>query len=153
MPKVEEALSGGVLELLTTATHVQTFRVRDAGGLRPDPARAIASDFVRGEAGVELDPAQLFALRSVLYDEKSYRLSVDTARCSFAPHLSFQFQSGLDSVEALVSFTCNQVLFVVGKAGGRWLPKGRFDLRPARAKLVALAKETLPRDAETQRLK
>ena len=153
MPKVEAALGSSVLQVMQTAGMVKTFRVDDAGGLRPDPARAIASDFVRGQEGLQLDAAKLEALRSILYDEKSYRFDADTARCTFVPHLSFSFVNQIERVEAVVSFSCNQVVFIVGKTGGRWLPKGRFDVRPARAKLLALAKDLLPADAATQRLK
>jgi hypothetical protein len=150
---VSENLSDTALGAIAGATRVQVFKVSDSGGLRPDPAKAIASDFVRGEAGKELDAKQLETLRSVLYDEKSFRFDQDVAKCSFSPHLSFQMQSGIGMLEALVSFKCNQVLFVFGKPGGRWVPQGMFDLKPARKKLVELAKATLPTDAETQNLK
>ena len=151
--KVSEALGDTVLGSLTGATKVQAFRVSDSGGLRPDPAKAIASDFVRGAAGKELDPATLEALKSLLYDDKSFRFEQDVSKCRFAPHLSFQMQSGIGTLETLVSFSCNQVLFVLGKPGGRWVPQGTFDLKPARKKLLELARATLPQDAETQNLK
>jgi hypothetical protein len=151
--KVREALGDTVLGSLTGATKVQVFRVSDSGGLRPDPARAIASDFVRGEAGKQLDAKDLEALRSLLYDEKSYRLDQDVSKCRFMPHLSFQLQTGIGTMEALVSFSCNQVLFILGKPGGRWVPQGTFDLKPARKKLIDLAKATLPQDRDTQNLK
>ena len=153
MPKVTEALGDSVLSSLAKASRVQAFRVGDSGGLRPDPARGIASEFVRGDPGKELDAKQLEQLKSVLYDDKSFRFEQDVSKCRFAPHLSFQMQSGIGTLEALVSFSCNQVLFVLGKPGGRWLPQGTFDSRPARAKLVALAKATLPQDRDTQNLK
>ena len=151
--KVREALGDTVVTSLTGATKVQAFRVSDSGGLRPDPAKAIASDFVRGEAGKQLDPKDLEALRSVLYDEKSYRLDQDVSKCRFMPHFSFQLQTGVGTMEALVSFSCNQVLFILGKPGGRWVPQGTFDLKPARKKLIDLAKATLPQDRDTQNLK
>ncbi len=150
--KVRENVPDSVLSLLAGATAVQAFRVTDSGGLRPDPTQAIASDFIRGAAGKELSADQLAALRSVLYDEQQYRFEADVSKCRFVPHLSFQFRSGKDSVEALISFTCNQVLYVVGKAGGRWLPSGTYDLQRARKPLLALAKATLPQDAATQKL-
>jgi hypothetical protein len=150
--KVRENVPDSVLALLAGASSVQAFRVTDSGGLRPDPTHAIASDFIRGEAGKELSPEQLGALRSVLYDEQQYRFDADVSKCRFIPHLSFQFRSGKDSVEALISFSCNQVLYVVGKAGGRWLPSGTFDVQKARKALLALAKATLPKDAATQNL-
>jgi hypothetical protein len=89
----------------------------------------------------------------VLYDEKSYRFDTDVSKCRFAPHLSFQMQVGLETLEGVVSFSCNQVLFALGKQGGRWLPLGTFDVKPARKKLLELARATLPQDRETQALK
>lgn len=151
--KVSEALGDTVLGSLAGATRVQVFRVSDSGGLRPDPSRAIASDFVRGAPGKELDPKELQALRSLLYDDKSFRFEQDVSKCRFLPHLSFQMQSGIGTLEALVSFSCNQVLFVLGKPGGRWVPQGTFDLKPARQQLLELARATLPQDRDTQNLK
>lgn len=153
MPKVSESLSNTVLEGIASAEKVQVFRVADSGGLRPDPSKAILSDFVRGAAGNELDARALEELRSVLYDDKSYRFTTDVSKCRFVPYLSFQMQVGLDTLEAVVSFSCNQVLFALGKQGGRWVPQGTWDLKPARKKLIDLAKATLPQDQETQALK
>lgn len=151
--KVSEALGDTVLSSMAGATKVQAFRVTDSGGLRPDPARAILSDFVRGNAGKELDASTVAVLKSLLYDDKSFRFEQDVSKCNFVPHLSFQMQSGIGTLEALVSFSCNQVLFVLGKPGGRWVPQGTFDLKPARKKLIELARATLPQDAATQNLK
>ena len=153
MAKVAEALGDTVLNSVAGAAKVQVFRVTDSGGLRPDPAKAIASDFVRGEAGKELDVKTLAELRALLYDEKSFRFDQDVSKCRFAPHLSFQMQSGIGTLEALVSFSCNQVLFILGKPGGRWVPQGTFDTKPARKKWLELAKAMLPTDAATQTLK
>ncbi|MFO0594969.1 MAG: hypothetical protein U0228_06685 [Myxococcaceae bacterium] len=151
--KVTEALGDTVLGFVINASKVQAWRVADSGGLRPEASKAIGSDFVRGAAGSELDAKALEALRSVLYDDKSYRFEADVSKCRFVPHLSFQLQVGLDTLEALVSFSCNEVLFYVGKQGGRWVPQGTFDVKPARKKLLELAKATLPQDKETQNLK
>ena len=41
----------------------------------------------------------------------------------------------------------------LGKPGGRWLPSGSFDIKPARAKLLELAKAMMDKDAPTQNLK
>jgi hypothetical protein len=153
MPKVEENVSEKVLAVLASATKVQTFRVLGSGGIRPDPTKAIGSEFVRDVAGKELSADQLTALRGVLYDEKSYRFEQDVARCNFTPDVSFQAQAGVDTVEGVVSFKCSQVLFMLGKPGGRWLPSGTFDMKPARPKLLDLAKATLDKDAATQALK
>ncbi|MBL8916776.1 MAG: hypothetical protein JNM17_39100 [Archangium sp.] len=153
MPKVSEALGDTVLNGIANATKVQVFRVADSGGLRPDPAKAILSDFIRGNPGNELDARALEGLRSMLYDDKSYKFESDVAKCRFVPHLSFQMQVGLETLEAVVSFSCNQVLFALGKQGGRWVPQGTFDVKPARKKLLELAKATLPQDKETQALK
>jgi hypothetical protein len=152
-PGVTENLSDSVLAILTGGEQVQVYRASDSGGLRPDPATAIGSDFVRGAGGAALGPAELEALRSVLYDEKSYRFAQDVSRCRFVPQVSFQARAGIDTVDALVSFSCNEVLFLLGKPGGRWVPKGRFDVKPARAKLLALVRQLFPQDREVQQLR
>ncbi len=152
-PKVTEELGDTVLASVTGATKVQVFRVSDSGGLRPDPAKAIASDFVRGAPGKELDAQTLQALKRLLYDDKSFRFEQDVSKCRFAPHLSFQMQTGIGTLETLVSFSCNQVLFILGKPGGRWVPQGTFDFKPSRKQFIDLAKATLPQDADTQNLK
>jgi hypothetical protein len=153
MTQVQEHLAEKVRGTLTTATKVTAWRVAGSGGLRPDPARAIGADFNREGAGVDLAADQLAALRGVLYDDKSYRFEADVAQCAFRPNVSFRFEAGLDVVEVVLSFGCNYALFYVGKPGGRWLPSGTFDVRPARAALLALAKATLRDDAVTQKLK
>jgi hypothetical protein len=151
--KVAENVSEKVLTTLQSAGKVQAYRVISSGGLRPEPTKAIGSDFVRDAEGKELTATQLTTLRAVLYDEKSYRFAVDVAACNFNPDVSFRVESGIDTLETLVSFSCSQVLFYSGKPGGRWLPAGTYDLKPARGKLLELAKATLPGDAATQKLK
>lgn len=151
--QVRENVSDAVLARLQQAETVRSFRVEDSGGLRPDPARAIGSDFVRGVEGEPLTGEALVALRSVLFDEKSYRFTQDVGRCRFVPHASFQVQEGIETLEVLVSFSCNQVLFFSGKPGGRWLPRGTFDVKPARAKLLELSLVAFPKDGATQALR
>lgn len=155
MPKVKENLSDAVQELLAGSTRVQVWRVADTGGLRPDPTKAIGTDFERRLAGKELTAEEVKTLKGLLYDDKSYRFGQDVSRCSFQPHLSFQVQGGdatVSTLEALVSFKCNQLFFFIGKPGGRWLPGGAFDIKPMRPKLLGLAQAALPGDADTQRL-
>jgi hypothetical protein len=152
MAEVREALGDSVVRVISQASRVQAFRVSDSGGLRPDPAKAIAADFVRGIPGKVLEGPTLAAWRSVVYNAASYRFAQDVSKCNLKPHFSVQMLSGLDTVEALISFSCNQVLFITGKPGGRWVPRGTFDVKPARAQLLKLALETLD-DAETKRLK
>lgn len=153
MPKVEENLSEKVLEVWAQATKVQAWRVASSGGVRPDPTKAIGSDWVREASGRELTATDLTTLRGLLYDEKSYRFEQDVSRCNFTPDISFQAQSGVDTVEGVISFKCSQVVFMLGKPGGRWLPSGSFDVKPARAKLLTLAKAMLDKDGPTQALK
>ncbi|MBE2252768.1 MAG: hypothetical protein IAE78_24770 [Myxococcus sp.] len=153
MPKVEEHLSDKVLEVWAATTRVQAWRVMSTNGVRPDPAKAIGSEWTREAAGKELEAKDLATLRGLLYDEKSYRFEQDVSRCNFTPDVSFQALSGVDTVEGVVSFKCNQVVFMIGKPGGRWLPMGSFDVKPARGKLLELAKAMLDKDAPTQNLK
>lgn len=153
MPKVQENVNDKVLTALESATKVQAWRVATSGGLRPDPAKAIGSDFVREVAGKDLDAAQLARLKGILYDDKSYRFAASVAGCDFIPDVSFQVTSGIDTVEALVSFKCSQVLFYIGKPGNRWLPGGTFDVKPARKPLLELAKLVMEGDKPSQALK
>lgn len=156
MPQVKENLGDSVQQLLAGSTRVLVWRVTDTGGLRPDPAKAIGSDFQREVAGKELSADEVKALKGLLYDDKSYRFSADVSRCNFVPHLSFQVQgpdASVSTLEALVSFKCDQLLFFIGKPGGRWLPGGTFDVKPLHKKLVAMAQAALPTDAATQNLK
>ncbi len=153
MAKVREAVGERVLNVLLQASRVQTWRVSSTGGLQPDRTRAIGTDFQREVAGKELGPTDLATLRGVLFDDKSYRFDEDIAKCDFTPNISFQAQNGLDTIEALVSFKCAQVLYFIGKPGGRWLPGGVFDMKPSRAKLLELSKTTMPQDAPTLALK
>lgn len=150
---MQDNVSDKVLSLLGSNVKVQAFRVTDAGGLRPDPAHDIAGEFVRGAPGLELNPAQVAKLKALLFDEKSYRFAEDISRCRFVPHASFQLQSGIDTLDVVVGFTCTQLVFISGKPGGRWLPQGSFDVKPIRAALLELAKATLPNDTPTQKLK
>jgi hypothetical protein len=156
MPKVKEHLSDAVLDLLASSTKVQVWRVTDTGGLRPDPSRAIGSDFQREQAGKELAADEVKALKGLLYDDTSYRFDRDVSRCDFVPHLSFRVEgaeASVSTLDVLVSFKCDQLLFFIGKPGGRWLPGGTFDVKPARNKLIALAQAALPQDPATQNLK
>jgi hypothetical protein len=153
MPKVEENVSERVLAVLASASAVQAWRVISSGGLRPDPAKAIGTEWTREVAGQELGPKELETLRGILYDEKSYRFGQDVSKCNFVPDVSFQAMAGVDTVEGVLSFKCNQVVFMLGKPGGRWLPSGSFDVKPARGKLLELAKAMLDKDAPTQNLK
>jgi hypothetical protein len=153
MQKVQEEVGDKVLGSLSLATRVQIWRVDSSGGLRPDPARAIGSDFVREATGKELAAADLAALRGLLYDEKTYRFEADVSKCNFKPDVSFHFENNLETLEALVSFGCSQVLYYAGKPGGRWLPSGTYDVKPARAALLKLSQQLLPNDAPTQKLK
>ncbi len=153
MPKVEENLSEKVLQVWANATKVQAWRVMSTGGVRPDPTKAIGSEWTREAAGKELSAVELATLRGLLYDEKMYRFDQDVSKCNFVPDVSFQALSGVDTVEGVISFKCSQVVFMLGKPGGRWLPSGSFDVKPARAKLLELAKAMLNTDAPTQNLK
>ena len=153
MPKVEENVSEKVLAVWANATKVQAWRVISSGGLRPDPTKAIGTEWTREVAGQELGPKELATLRGILYDEKSYRFEQDVSKCNFVPDVSFQAQAGVDTVEGVLSFKCSQVVFMLGKPGGRWLPSGSFDVKPGRAKLLELSKAMLENDVPTRNLK
>jgi len=82
--KVTEAFGDKVVTLLAGMETATAWRVSDPGQ-RPDPTRAIGSDFQREAKGKELTGDDLKKLRQLLYDEKSFRLTSVQGNCSFSP--------------------------------------------------------------------
>ena len=70
------------------------------------------------------------------------------------PDVAFQMtNSGLDTLQMLVSFKCSQVLFFNVKNGGRTVPGLALDFKPARKPLLVLVKAVLRDDAAVQAIK
>ncbi len=150
--KVTEAFGDKVVALLKGMETATAWRVSDPGQ-RPDPSKAIGSDFQREAKGKELSADDLKRLRQVLYDEKSFRLTTVQGSCNFSPDVAFDGQAGIDSLQILVSFKCNTLMFFTAKPGGRSLPGAAVDFKPSHKQLLAIAKDLLPQDATTQSLK
>ena len=150
--KVTEAFGDKVVALLKGMETATAWRVSDPGQ-RPDPTKVIGSDFQREAKGKDLSADHLKRLRQVLYDEKSFRLTTVQNNCNFSPDIAFDGQSGIDSLQILVSFKCNTLMFFTGKPGGRSVPGASVDFKPSHKQLLTLAKELLPQDAPTQGLK
>lgn len=152
--KLAEALGGKVAEQLTKAAKIEIARTSYVQGIRPKPEVAIGSDFQRDGAWDPLDSQDVEKLRALLYDEKTFRLSADVTGCNFTPDVAFQMiNTGLDTLQMLVSFKCNQVLFFTVKNGGRTVPGLALDFKPARKPLLALVKAVLREDAAVQGIK
>ncbi len=150
--KVSEAFGDKVTALLKGLESATAWRVSDPGQ-RPDPTRAIGSDFQREVKGKDFSADELKQLRQLLYSEKSFRLSQSAANCNFSPDVAFDAQAGIDSLQILVSFKCSTLMFFTAKPGGRSVPGAAVDFKPARKQLLSLAKELLPQDGPTQALK
>ena len=150
--KVTEAFGDKVVTLLKGMESATAWRVSDPGQ-RPDPSKAIGSDFQREAKGKDLSADHLKRLRQVLYDEKSFRLTTVESNCNFSPDIAFDGQAGIDSLQILVSFKCNTLMFFTGKPGGRSVPGAAVDFKPSHKQLLTLAKELLPQDSPTQLLK
>jgi hypothetical protein len=152
--KLAEAMGGKVAEQLTQAARFEVARTSYTQGIRPKADTAIGSDFQRESEWKELSKAEVEALRAVIYDEKAFRLEASVSGCNFVPDLAFQMtNAGLDTLQMLVSFKCNQVLFFTLKSGGRTVPGVALDFKPARKKTLELVKAMLPRDSTVQLLK
>jgi hypothetical protein len=147
-----EALGDRTLSMVASGAVVAT-DVKAMTGVRPEPAKAIGSEFERVLPPATLTEPQAQTLRAILYDDRSYRLGADVSRCAFSPHASFGFQNGLETLELVVSFSCNQLLVMAGKPGGRWLSGGTFDVKPSRAALLKLLRAVLPANSAVQGLK
>ena len=144
-------MGGNVAQMLVAATKFEIARTSYTQGIRPAADKAIGSDFQRESAWKELPQAAIEALHSIVYDEKSFRLSASVAGCNFVPDVVFQLTSAsLDTQQMLVSFKCNQVLFFTVKTGGRAVPGMALDFKPSRKKMLELVKGLLPQDSALQ---
>ena len=150
--KVTEAFGDKVVALLKAMETATAWRVSDPGQ-RPDPTKAIGSDFQREAKGKDLSADDMKKLRQLLYDAKSFRLDNAQGNCNFSPDVAFDGQSGVESLQILVSFKCSTLMFFTAKTGGRSVPGAAVDFKPSRKQLLALAKGLLPQDAQTQALK
>ncbi len=149
-PRLADAMGGKVAELIVAATKLEVARTSYTQGIRPDPARAIGSDFQREGAWKELKPAEADQLRQLVYADKSFNLKAKFG-CSFEPDVVFQLTAGgLDTQHMLLSFKCNQVMFFTVKPGGRAVPGFALDVKPSRKKWLELVKALLPQDSALQ---
>jgi hypothetical protein len=152
--KLAEAMGGKVAEQLTHASKVEIARTSYVQGIRPKPELAIGSDFQREGAWQPLEGQEIEKLRAFLYDEKSFNLAADVTKCNFTPDIVFQFTNeSIDTLQVLVSFKCNQVLFFAVRSGGRTIPGLALDFKPGRKALLPVVKELLRQDAVIQGLK
>jgi hypothetical protein len=152
--KLAEAMGGKVGEQLTAATKFEIARTSYEQGIRPKPEVAIGSDFQRLGAWQAMEKQEVEKLRAIFYDEKNFRLAADVSGCNFTPDVAFQLSNeSIDTLQLLISFKCNQVLFFSVRTGGRSVPGVALDLKPGRKSLLALVKELLRQDAALQALK
>lgn len=92
------------------------------------------------ERPVSLDPKAMRDVGETVGNLKSY-LGGSSA-CLFQPALALRFHKGRDSVQALVCFDCDELVFE--DAGGRPLGDSLMFNRRARARLLAVARKAFP---------
>ena len=140
--KVKDMLKPPMLDILTNAERIETFRIKekDDGKVEVLAKGAIWKD------------EKAKAVTAILLDEKSYEWERKKL-CDPQPGVMFKFYKGESSVEARLCFECDMVVFKALDAKGKEVAIAVNDDDPARPKLVKLAKEALPDDKIIQALK
>lgn len=153
--KVGEAIGEKTSGMLTASSKVMLYKVGGLPGVRPNPTLAVGVDFERQGPGRELTEGELKRLKSLLYDDKSFKLDKPPPCGDFKPELAFLGSSDADTgtLEMLVSFKCGGVMFFTAKTAGRSLPGAQLDFKPARKALLTMVKELMPQEPAVQSLK
>jgi hypothetical protein len=138
--------------ILSGATKVEVFRLDgedlDLGGkTQATGERRIGGYRVTGQGP---DQGREFAVRlaAVLSDEKTY---TDRFAACFWPGVAFRVWKDEECVEVLICFKCQN--FYCGPPKEAAMETASFSGSPARQRLLRLAKEAFPNDAEVQALR
>jgi hypothetical protein len=139
--------------ILSTATRVEVYRI-DGRNDPPDPTPIAPGDpTVGGYAitGRGKDQGKEFArkLADVLLDDSTYS---DSFAACFWPGVAFRVYQADDCVDLVICFKCHN--FYLGPPSERRVMEtASFIGTPASTKLIQLAKEAFPEDAEIGALK
>jgi hypothetical protein len=143
---------GHTAAVLAGATKVEVYRI-DGRNDPPDPKPIAPSDATVGGYAILArgkDQGKEFArkLADILLDDKTYS---DTFAACFWPGVAFRVFKEQDCVDVVICFQCQN--FYLGPPTDRQVMEtASFGGTPATAKLVQLAKEAFPEDAEIQTL-
>jgi hypothetical protein len=140
-------MSAAAVAVVRTATRVEVFRVAS------EPRELPLGDHVQHYpvlfTGKEQDRAFAARLSAILLGDGVTQMRKE---CGLEPSVAFRLWKGEDSVEVLVSFSCNLLWpHMVGAIAQDQVAEYQ-DFDSARAELVALVKEALPDDSEIQSL-
>jgi len=135
------------LELLVAPAYVESFRLDPHSYGNADPGDRFAGYAVI-EVGPRLVERQQLDIFPLFLDETCYGFDFEQG-CEFTPGLGLRFARGVDHVDVLVCFECNEWQF---EHDGRVVGE-EFHRKRARAVLVSIARELFPNDAVIRRLR
>jgi hypothetical protein len=101
----------------------------------------LSSTYRVQERPVTLDSSAARELRQAILKPESYRGG--PLACMFQPGLALRFYKGEDRVQALVCFSCDELIFEHAGQESGWQDKLAFDTA-LRGRLLDIARETLP---------
>ena len=89
----------------------------------------------------------------LFFDEQLYDLKILKRCAQGAVAVAFNFVRDGESAEIILEFNCAKIFVVVRDATGKHVETTGAHFDPGMAKLLALAKESLPKDKKVQKLK
>ncbi len=146
-------LDGRTAGIFAGATKVEVFRI-DGRNDPPDPTPIKPGDPTLGGFAILTrgkDQSREFAakLGDILSDVKTYS---DQHEGCYWPGVAFRVWKGEDSVDVIICFMCHN--FYIGPSTDKLVTENAsFHGSPNTSRLVQLAKEAFPDDAEVQALK
>ena len=110
----EKAADGKrIAQVIARAERVDVFSLQGAF----KPSSETGSDFVAGyhwtARGASLDARSAFELIDLLFDKNSYLFGI-VKKCPFIPEYGLRFHRGTESIDVLLSFSCQRLAFVQG---------------------------------------
>lgn len=98
------------------------------------------------QKGKNLTISEADLLKKIVFNSKNYGLDSIVKNCVFTPGVGLEFIAGVQKVQLLICYECNEWRFVYkGK-------QKHEDCDPARFSLVPLAKSIFPKDEIIQQL-
>lgn len=150
---VSESLGVLTVKVLGEASRVETFRVGAAVRPRRDgkmPPPAAVDQWLIVAAGKPQGAVFAGRLRALLLDARMY--PDVRGRCLLEPGVAFRLWSGLQSVDVILCFHCDDALIVTHDAQGKEVHRVFTSFGALRRPLLALAKEAFPADPQINRL-
>lgn len=138
---------------LAKPTHVEAYRV---GKLDDHPGYGGKVDGFAAVRTGHVDAATAGRVSEAATDPEGYRDA--TRPCEFVPSIAYRFYRrldagrGQDSVDVLVSFDCDEVMFVSRDPRQHEVFRRLIAADPGRGRWISLARDTFPLDLDLQSL-